>query len=305
VEPTRGNFTWAQIDPWVGEAARQGLRIVALLDGPPAWATGTSDRLVAPVEGQPLADYANYVRRLVERYGTNGSFWAENPDVPKLPIVHWDVWNEPYMRWFWRNPGAHAWPDPEGYARMFKAVVTEARKAGDPNAKFMAEVEVSSDDADNQYYLGRMFDSVPDLAAYMDIASVHPYVSTDGRAPSVCSSSTGDMANRYNFCRVNTIRSILDRRGASGARIWITEFGYSTCPACNKWKVSEATQAQYVHDAFNLARSWGVVDGFIWWVYRSPEGATTTPEEWMGLVHPDDSPKPAWTAFAEEAKLDL
>ena len=140
---------------------------------------------MAPVEGQPLADDANYARKLVERYGSNGTFWAQNPDVPKLPIREWDVWNEPYIRWFWHNTGAHAWPDPHGYARMFKAVVAEARKA-DPSARFMAEVEVSSDDAYNQPFLTRMFDAVPELASYMDIASIHPYVGTSGTlAPGV------------------------------------------------------------------------------------------------------------------------
>ena len=304
VEPARGRWTFAAIDPWVRESARQGLRIVALLDGPPEWATGTGDRHVAPVAGQALADYANYARRLVERYGTNGTFWSENPDVPKLPIVEWDVWNEPYMSHFWRNGGEHAWPDPGGYARMFKAVVAEARKA-DPHAKFMAEVEISSSDASNQPFLSRMFDAVPDLAQYMDIASSHPYVGLNGRSPEVCAAETTDMSNRYNFCRVKTLRRILDRHGAQGAKLWLTEFGYSTCPACSRWQVSEETQAQYVHDAFRLLRHWGVADGFIWWVYKTPMTDPGHAEDWMGLLRADGSPKPAWGAFAEEARLGL
>jgi hypothetical protein len=304
VEPARGQWTFEAIDPWVREAANQGLRIVALLDGPPSWATGTSDRQVAPVDGQALVDYANYARRLVERYGTNGTFWAENPDVPKLPIVEWDVWNEPYMSAFWHNGGDHAWPDPGGYARMFKTVVTEARKA-DPGARFMAEVEISTADASNQPFLSRMFDSVPDLAQYMDIAGNHPYVGTDGRSPEVCNAETTDMSNRYNFCRVKTIRRILDRHGARGAELWLTEFGYSTCPSCSRWQVSEETQAQYTRDAFRLLREWGVADGFIWWVYKTPQTNSTHAEDWMGLVRPDGSPKPAWSAFADEVRRGL
>ena len=302
VEPTRGEFRWGAIDPWVREAARQGLRIVALLDGPPEWATGTTDRWVAPVEGPALAAYAGYARRLVERYGTDGSFWAENPDVPKLPIVDWNVWNEPYMSFFWRNGGGHAWPDPAGYARMFKTVVAEARKAGDPNARFMAEVELSTGDADNQAFLSAMFDAVPDLAAYMDVAGAHPYVHTQGPAPDECRPGP---ERRYSFCRLKSIRRILDRRGASDAELWITEFGYSTCPACGKWRVSEATQARYLRQAFRLARSWDIVDGFLWWVYRTGEGDPARAEDWMGLVRADGSPKPAWEAFAEEAEQGL
>jgi type II secretory pathway component PulJ len=304
VEPARGHWTFDQIDPWVAEAARQGLSIVGLLDGPPQWATGSSDRQVAPVEGQALSDYANYARRLVERYGTAGSFWAENPGVPKLPIVQWEVWNEPYMSQFWRNGGEHAWPDPGGYARMFKVVAAEAQKA-DPQAKFMAAVEVSTADSANQPFLSRMFDAVPDLAEHMDVAASHPYVGTDGRAPSECSTETNDMSNRYNFCRVNTIRRILDRNGAAGAQLWLTEFGYSTCASCSRWRVSEQQQADYVRDAFQQLRRWDVADGFIWWVYRTHEKDPSHAEDWMGLVHADGSPKPAWRAFADEAQRGL
>jgi Bacterial Ig domain len=304
VEPVRGAWTWAEIDPWVREAATQGLRIVALLDGPPAWATGTTDRHVAPVDGQALADYANYARKLVERYGTNGTFWSENPEVPKLPIVDWDVWNEPYMRAFWHNGGEHAWPDPGGYARMFAAVASEARKA-DPSARFMAEVEISSTDASNQPFLSRMFEAVPDLARHMDVASSHPYVSVDGRSPEACNAETTDTSNRYNFCRVRTIRRILDRHGAQSAELWLTEFGYSTCSSCDRWRVSDATQAQYVRDAFRLLRQWDVVDGFIWWVFKTGEQDPGRAEDWMGLVRADGSPKPAWSAFAEEARRGL
>jgi polysaccharide biosynthesis protein PslG len=304
VEPARGQWTFDAIDPWVGEAARQGLRIVALLDGPPAWATGTTDRQVAPVEGRALADYANYARRLVARYGTSGSFWSENPDIPKLPIVQWNVWNEPYMPTFWHNGGEHAFPDPGGYARMFKRVASEASKA-DPNAEFMAEVEISSVEPANQPFLARMFRAVPDLGDHMDIAGNHPYVSLDGRSPERCELETTDMANRYNFCRVKTIRHMLDRYGARDAELWLTEFGYSTCPSCSRWDVSEEAQAQYVRDAFRLVRRWGVVDGFIWWVYKTPEKDPNHAEDWMGLVRADDSPKPAWLAFADEARRGL
>lgn len=303
VEPNRGQWDFSGIDPWVAEAARQGLRITALLDGPPAWATGSTDRKVAPVTGQPLTDYANYARKLVERYGSEGTFWAANPQLPKLPIVEWDVWNEPYQRWFWRNTGTHAWPDPEGYAEMFRAVASEASKA-DPNAKFMAEVEVATDDANNEPFLTKMFDAVPDLAAHMDIASAHPYVNTDGRSPTVCAPEVNDMSNRYNFCRVKTIRRILDREGAAGAKLWLTEFGYSTCASCGKWQVTESVQAQHVRDAFRMLRQWRVADGFIWWVYKAGESAPTA-EDWMGLVHADGSPKPAWDAFSEEARAGL
>jgi polysaccharide biosynthesis protein PslG len=309
VEPTRGNFTWTETDRWVGEAARQGLRVVAILHQPPQWATGSTDRQVAPVEGQPLADYARYVRAVVERYGSTGSFWSQNPLIPKVPITHWNIWNEPYMTFSWHNGGAHAFPDPAGYARMFRAAVVEGRRAGDPAARFMAETEVeagTTDWSNPRYYLSKMFEAVPDLAQYMDIASIHPYVGTNpARPPSQCATETSDIANRFNFCRIKTIRSILNRHGATETRMWITEMGYSTCPSCTKWKVSEETQAFYVREVFRLLRESRLVDGMIWWVYKTGESDPTHAEDWMGLVRADGSAKPAWNAFSNELKLGL
>jgi hypothetical protein len=309
VEPTRGNWTWTETDRWVGEAARQGLRVVAILHQPPEWATGSADHHVAPVEGQPLADYARYVRAAVERYGSNGSFWAQNPSIPKVPITRWDIWNEPYMSMFWHNTGAHAFPDPAGYARMFKAAVVEGRKAGDPAARFMAEGEIeaaTTDWSNPRYFLSRMFEAVPDLAQYMDILSIHPYVGTNpARSPSQCTVESTDVSNRFNFCRVKTFRRILDRYGATATRMWITEIGWSTCPTCSKWKVSEDTQALYVRDVFRLLREWKLVDGLIWWVYKTPEKDPAHAEDWMGLVRADGSAKPAWYSFADELGLGL
>lgn len=301
VEPSKGRWEWRAVDEWVGEAARQGLKVVAILDGPPAWATGTTDTKVAPVSGQPLADYATYARKVVERYGTRGTFWEEHPSIPKLPITEWNVWNEPYMRWFWHNSGTHPWPDAAGYAQMFKAVVQEARKAGDPEAKFMAEVEISSDDANNQLFLSRMFDAVPDLGQYMDAASAHPYVHTDGRSPEVCSPATDEKANRYNFCRLKKIREILDRRGAEDASLWVTEMGWSTCPICSQWQVSDEVYAQHIRDTFRLLRDWNIVDGLIWWKYDTGEADPAHPQDWFGMVGADGSPKVSWQAYVDEA----
>jgi hypothetical protein len=151
-----------------------------------------------------------------------------------------------------------------------------------------------------------MFAAVPDLAQYMDVASIHPYVGTNpARPPSQCTAETSDVANRYNFCRIKTIRSILNRHGATGTRIWITEMGYSTCPLCTKWKVSEDTQAFYVREVFRLLREWKLVDGMIWWVYKTGESDPARAEDWMGLVRKDGSAKPAWNAYGSELKLGL
>ncbi len=34
---------------------------------------------------------------LVSRYGPSGDFWAANPGVPRRPLRHWQIWNEPHI----------------------------------------------------------------------------------------------------------------------------------------------------------------------------------------------------------------
>jgi hypothetical protein len=300
IEPRRGVFTWSATDAWMSVAARQGLHVIAVPWSSPRWATPNWN--IAPTSGRALSDYVEFVRQVVERYGTQGTFWAQNPLVPKVPIEYYDIWNEPYCNRFWGG----VFPDPAGYARMFKSVVAGARPA-DPNAKFLLEADTGAYTKTwpEPPFLSAMFDAVPDLASYAYAVSVHPY-SDDG--PQTCTALSPSRgvnndwkATRFQVCRLEDVRRILDAHRASKVRIWITEIGWSTAPAATK-AVTEAAQAQYVHETFRLLRtSWArLVDGVVWYAYQTPERDPTNREDYFGLVHADGSPKPAWNAFVQE-----
>jgi hypothetical protein len=304
IETSPGNYDWSNYDNMVGGAAKQGLKIIAIADGAPAWATPSPT--TPPASGSALAGYNEFVRQAILRYGSNGTFWATHPDIPKVPVTTWDVWNEPYFKYTWGEQT----PDPAAYARMFKTVAVTGR-ATDPQAKFMLE----ADSGNGGYswpqppYLSAMFDAVPDLASYADYVSIHPYTGND--APSDCTpySQSQGVANdwkatRFQFCRVKDIRNILDDHGARNTRMWITEVGYTTAPQGSRG-VSEAQQAQYVHDVFRLLRQWRLVDGLTWYCYKTDESNPSDDEAYYGLVHADGSAKPAWDAFVQEARQGL
>ena len=135
LEPSRGVYDWSSMDRWVAAATSGGLRIIALPCDAPRWAMPAWN--YAPVRGSGrLADFSAFVRKLVERYGTRGDFWVEHPELRTRPIRYYDIWNEPYVPRFW----AGRFPDPVGYARMFKAVVEAARPA-DPRARFLLQAD--------------------------------------------------------------------------------------------------------------------------------------------------------------------
>ena len=297
VETRQGHYRWDAYDTVVGAAATHDLDLVATLTAPPAWATPSWN--VAPTSGAALQHYAEFAREVVRRYGSDGGFWKANPQLPKRPIRFIEVWNEPYTGAFWAN----GYPDPGGYARMFRAVVEAARPA-DSEVKFMLQADLTAYGPDTPF-AAEMFRSMPDLGRYVDIVSIHPYVGS-GRSPEACAPSSGSSESwrrRYELCRVTDIRRILDENGATRARLWITEIGWSTASEASG-TVSEQLQAQYVHDVFGLLRTkWnGLVDGVLWYAYTTPERSANEREDHFGLVHPDGRPKPAWSALSEEAR---
>lgn len=301
LEPQNGVFAWAAMDRWVLACARAGIQIVGVVDDAPPWATGAWN--AAPTIGAAETAYARFVKELVYRYGTEGVYWRAHPNIPVVPIVYWDIWNEPYVPQFW----ARNFPDPAGYAEMFKTVVETARPE-DPNARFLLEADtrVISMGWPWKPFLTSMFDAVPDLGNYAYAVSVHPYQG-DGGSPATCTPFTPSRgvqqdwrATVLQFCRIADIRRILNAYGAQNVKIWITELGWSTAPAAPD-SVSEATQAAYTSEAFNLLRTTyeNMVSGLVWYEYESPEQDPASQNDYFGFVHPNGKPKPAWTALVQ------
>lgn len=56
------------------------------------------------------------MRRLVLRYGPDGTFWAANPGIPRVPVRQWQLYNEQMAPWMWASK-----PWPRTYTRVLKA----------------------------------------------------------------------------------------------------------------------------------------------------------------------------------------
>jgi hypothetical protein len=73
----------------------------------PAWdAAANSAGFKIPKRDAPYAEFAG---AMVRRYGPHGSFWSQNPTVPRLPVHMWQVWNEPNIAQYWRQPFARSY----------------------------------------------------------------------------------------------------------------------------------------------------------------------------------------------------
>jgi hypothetical protein len=113
-------------DQIVGEAAKLHLTVLPTILYAPPW-DGKPNRhgIETPRRSAP---YAEFAAALVERYGPRGSFWNENPSIPKVPIRMWQIWNEPNISYYWPQPFA------KSYVSLLK-LAHSAIKRADPGAK--------------------------------------------------------------------------------------------------------------------------------------------------------------------------
>ena len=128
----------------------------------PDWAAARpGDGAAAAPRG--TAAYTSFLAALVGRYGPNGSLWAEQPALPKLPIRDWQIWNEPNLTRYW-TPQPFARALREAAARLApRAAARRPGLAHDPRR--LAEREL---DRAAQGLRGRR-------ARGFDAVALHPY----------------------------------------------------------------------------------------------------------------------------------
>jgi hypothetical protein len=144
VESIRTVFSWRQAQPepgrapdfdatdaQVARATRRGLRILPVVINTPVWARKYPDEDGSP----PLlpSDYAAYLSALAGRYGSEGSFWTDHPELPRRPLLYWQIWNEPHLQGFWTDPD-ETWP--EDYTELLR-VSHDALAQADPQGNIV------------------------------------------------------------------------------------------------------------------------------------------------------------------------
>lgn len=145
VESVRTVFSWeraqpdpgspvgfAATDPVVARAARHGQRLLPVVLWAPDWARLYPERAASPPAFEDK--YAAYLTALIGRYGPEGSFWSEHPELPRRPVRDWQIWNEPHLDSYWLTPDG---PWAPGYTKLLKASY-KAVHAADSGAKVVA-----------------------------------------------------------------------------------------------------------------------------------------------------------------------
>jgi hypothetical protein len=201
MEPEKGTYNWSETDMLVGAAADAGIDVTPTVDGSPRWARRRKPRHDPEevVEPKHPRDYARFMTQLVQRYGPDGSFWDENPDLPKKPIRAWEIWNEPEIPHYWRGPWLH--PYTKLLRLSYKAIKKEDRHA----TVVLAGLTFRS-----WKFLGMLYRA--GAKPYFDAVSLHPYT----RKPS-------NVVRTTKF-----VRRVLLAHHDRKVPIWVTELSWTS-----------------------------------------------------------------------------
>jgi hypothetical protein len=304
VQPEKGGpLNWSGVDVLVGGAASAGIDMLPFVTGAPSWAVhnvavpGSGGSIRAPknlpAKGAAGAAWSSFLQLAVARYGPSGSFWVENPTVPKRPIRTWQIWNEENFKYFVVRP------NPAEYGKLVKLSYT-ALKGADPGAKivlgglFASPKEATFKVKPPQAYfatdfLEQMYKSTPGIGKKFNGIALHPYT--------------------YNYPQltpdIEEVRAVLKKSHDAGKGLWITELGWSSQPPThsNQFAKGVGGQKKQLEGAFRLLRNkqrkWHIQRVY-WFSVDDQKGACNFCDG-SGLFGAGFVPKPAWSAYVKFA----
>lgn len=118
------------LDTVARELAARGIRMLPVLATPPGWAAGPGTR-VAP---QFYGDFAAFAGAYAARYGSRGSFWAENPGLPRLSPRDYEIWTEANSANMWTGRS-----DAAAYMAASPQLAVAIR-AADPEGRVLSSI---------------------------------------------------------------------------------------------------------------------------------------------------------------------
>ena len=279
---------FAVTDARIRAAALNDVEVLALVMRSPLWAGRNPKNYMTPPR-DPIA-YGRFLSALIGRYGVKGSFWAENGELPRRPLRHFQIWNEPNLKYHF--PVA---PWAPAYVKLLRASY-KAIKSADPQATVVS--------AGMPNFVWRdyaeLFRAGMRARGYFDAIAVHPY--------------TNDAAGCIEM--LSRVRRVLDANGAGNSPIWVTETGWPSArgkakvlPRNEGWITTPAGQAKKLAEAYRsyaksaprlkLARVY-----WYSWISSDQRGGNAWDYAGLRTVASDGSfvDKPALSAYQQVAR---
>jgi hypothetical protein len=203
VESVRTTFSWAEAqdkrgapfdfketDALVGRAAQRNIRLLPVVIYTPAWARAYRGRGMSPPR-RP-SSYTAYLAALIFRYGPNGTYWSENPLVPKRPLREWQIWNEPHLTAYWDVPARSRFAHPKGYGALLRASYRTIKREDRGAKVVMAGITQRAwEELEEMYAHGG-------IKGYFDVASLQTFPQTIPRAVRVTKLFRAELRRRHD-----------------------------------------------------------------------------------------------------------
>jgi cellulase (glycosyl hydrolase family 5) len=290
IEPSKGSYSsyWLNdLDRAVQLASDAGIKIILNLQDAPQWANGTSNKWAPPQDPQ---DAAPFLRFIVNRY--------------QGKVAAYEIWNEENLTTFWPSG-----PNAAAYTSLLKASYT-AVKSVDPSAT----VVFGGLNRNDYHFVEAAY--AAGAKGYFDVMAVHPYTCkspshfywVDGNTENwIAEGDTPPPAgsnpriSEYPYLGYREVHKSMLAQG-DDKPIWFTEFGWSTASSTTSSTCvfDEATQAQYLTQAYQIAEQNPYVQVALWYNIREYHPDTNWVDG-FGLLHNDFTPKPAYDAFRSYA----
>jgi hypothetical protein len=275
----RFDVNWEWFDGSVRLAAEHRIRAFPFLWGTPEW---LSPRLGGePVEtARQRREWLRFLRDAVKRYGPDGTFWDENPELPRLPVRQWEVWNEENIVTFSREP------DPDTFARLIRISGGLIHRL-DPGATvilgglFGRPLQVPPN-IHSATFLAGVYET-PGIKRHFDGVALHPYVADAAAMES----------------QIENLRSVMRFNHDAGAKLYVTEMGWGSDGFESRWERGPRGQARELDRSFamlvgNRGR-WRI--GGVWWFSWADIGGNCQFCDSAGLLTIRREAKPAWYRF--------
>jgi len=270
---------WEWLDEQVGLAAEHGIRAFMFVWGTPKW---VSSRL----GGEPVTnarqrrEWLRFLHAAVFRYGPRGRFWREHPDLPRLPVSQWEIWNEENIVTFSKEP------DPERFGKLIEMSGRLLHRAEPGSTVILGGLfgrplqippNVPSDG-----FLASVY-AIPGIKRYFDGVALHPYVAN-------ARSMEGE---------IERLRSVMTLNGDAATPLYVTEMGWGSASFESRWERGPAGQARELDRAFAMLTAnrlrWNI--GGVWWFSWTDQSGSCQFCDSAGLLTADREAKPAWYRF--------
>jgi polysaccharide biosynthesis protein PslG len=286
VEQTKGTYSWTATDTLITQLSNNGIEPRPFVCCVPSWLH--SDTKVPPTGPAEDAAWKAFLRAAVQRYGPNGTFWADHPAVPLNPITAWQILNEENSSSF-----NHPKPDPTLYAHILE-ISNNAIHEVDPNAYIVLGGMFGTPHPKEPPAIG-----IPAWKFLQKLYKRGAKNNFDAIAPHPYGRSVADVKKQ-----INKHRKVLKKNHDKGKDIMVTEMGWSSDKNIDSFLgMGRKGQAKILKQSFRLLKKnrkkWNI-RSVMWFTFRDHnDPAFCVWCDTAGLFDLGFNPKPAWKQYVK------